>query len=306
MASRTIESDADRRMTVITTTFIPCGAKLPIIALIAGALFSNSALIGYSSYVVGIAAIIFSGVMLKKTKMFAGEASPFVMELPSYHLPTVKGVLVHMWDRAKAFVKKAGTIILLATIGVWFLSSFNWGLHMAPTEESILADIGRAIAPIFSPLGWGEWKAAVAAFTGLIAKENVVGTFGILYGFEEVGEEGAEYWSQLQLAFTQLAGYSMLIFNLLCAPCFAAIGAVRREMMSAKWTWFAIGYQTALAYVVALIIYQLGTLFTGGGFSAGTAVAILCFLFLLFLLFRKPYREKGRTPIVGLRNAEAS
>ncbi|MDR0356765.1 MAG: ferrous iron transport protein B [Clostridiales Family XIII bacterium] len=292
MASRTIESDADRRMTVITTTFIPCGAKLPIIALISGALFSNSALIGYSAYVAGIAAIIVSGIVLKKTKLFAGEASPFVMELPAYHLPTVKGVLVHMWDRAKAFIKKAGTIILLATIGVWFLSSFDWHLRMTATEDSILADIGRAIAPVFSPLGWGEWKAAVAAITGLIAKENVVGTFGILYGYEEVAETGVEYWGQLQAAFTKLAGYSLLIFNLLCAPCFAAIGAVRREMMSAKWTWFAIGYQTALAYAASLMIYQFGSLFSGGGFTAGTAVACVLLALLLFLLFKRPYRAK--------------
>jgi ferrous iron transport protein B len=233
--------------------------------------------------------------------MFAGEASPFVMELPAYHLPTVKGVLVHIWDRAKAFIKKAGTIILLATIGVWFLSSFSWGMRMVPTEESILADIGRVIAPIFAPLGWGEWKAAVAAITGLIAKENVVGTFGILYGYEEVGETGTEYWGQLQLAFTQLAGYSLLIFNLLCAPCFAAIGAVRREMMSAKWTWFAIGYQTVFAYAAALIIYQAGMLFTGGGFSVGTAVALILFLLLVFLLFKKPYRAKEGVRIGGLR-----
>jgi ferrous iron transport protein B len=303
MASRTIESDGDRRMTVITTTFIPCGAKLPIIALIAGALFSNSALIGYSAYLVGIAAIIISGIILKKTKMFAGEASPFVMELPSYHMPTVKGVLVHMWDRAKAFIKKAGTIILLATIGVWFLSSFSWSMRMVATDESILADMGRAIAPIFDPLGWGEWRAAVAAITGLIAKENVVGTFGILYGFEEVGEEGMEYWEQLRMAFSQLAGYSLLIFNLLCAPCFAAIGAVRREMMSAKWTWFAIGYQTVFAYAVAFIIYQWGTLFTGGGFSVATAISIIVFAGFLFLLFKKPYKAKGEERISSLQNA---
>jgi ferrous iron transport protein B len=304
MASRTIESDSDRRMTVITTTFIPCGAKLPIIALIAGALFPGSTLIAPSAYFIGIAAIIISGIMLKKTKMFSGAASPFVMELPSYHLPTIKGVLVHMWDRAKAFVKKAGTIILLACIGVWFLSTFSWRLQMVPADESILADIGRFIAPIFAPLGWGEWRATVASITGLIAKENVVGTFGILYGFEEVGEEGAEYWGQLQAAFTQLAGYAFLVFNLLCAPCFAAIGAVRREMMSAKWTWFAIGYQTVFAYVVALIIYQAGLLFTGGGFTVGTVAAILLFLLLVFLLVKKPYGKKTSARVGALRSAE--
>ncbi|MDR1954061.1 MAG: ferrous iron transport protein B [Clostridiales Family XIII bacterium] len=304
MASRTIESDSDRRMTVITTTFIPCGAKLPIIALIAGALFPGSTLIAPSAYFIGIAAILLSGIMLKKTKMFSGAASPFVMELPSYHLPTVKGVLVHMWDRAKAFIRKAGTIILLACIGVWFLSSFSWRMQMVAADESILADIGRFIAPIFAPLGWGEWRATVASITGLIAKENVVGTFGILYGFEEVGEEGVEYWGQLQAAFTQLAGYAFLVFNLLCAPCFAAIGAVRREMMSAKWTWFAIGYQTVFAYVVALIIYQMGLLFTGGGFTVGTAAAIILFLLIVFLLVKKPYSKRESVRVGTLQGAE--
>lgn len=293
MASRTIENENDRRMTVITTTFIPCGAKLPIIALIAGALFPDSVWVGPSAYFLGIGAIIVSGIILKKTKAFSGDPAPFVMELPAYHVPGLKGVLIHMWDRGKSFVKKAGTIILLASVLVWFLSSFNSALEMVDTEESMLASIGQIVAPLFSPLGWGDWKAAVATFTGLIAKENVVGTFGVLYGFEEVAEDGAEYWGALSAAFTQLAAYSFLVFNLLCAPCFAAIGAVRREMMSAKWTCFAIVYQTVFAYVIALIIYQFGMLFTGHGFGAGSAVAIASLIVLLYLLFRKPYSEES-------------
>lgn len=293
MASRTIESENDRRMTVITTTFIPCGAKLPIIALIAGALFPESVWVGPSAYFLGIGAIIVSGVILKKTKAFAGDPAPFVMELPAYHVPGLKGVLIHMGDRGKSFVKKAGTIILLASVLVWFLSSFNSSFEMVATEESMLASIGQVIAPIFTPLGWGDWKATVATFTGLIAKENVVGTFGVLYGFEEVAEDGAEYWGALSAAFTQLAAYSFLVFNLLCAPCFAAIGAVRREMMSAKWTCFAIAYQTIFAYVTTLIIYQFGMLFTGHGFGAGSAAAIASLIVLLYLLFRKPYSEES-------------
>ena len=289
MASRTIESENDRRMTVITTTFIPCGAKLPIIALIAGALFPNSIWVAPSAYFIGIAAIIISGIMLKKTKMFAGDPSPFVMELPAYHLPGFKGVARTMFSRGWAFVKKAGTIVLLATVGVWFLSSFSWSMEMVDTGESMLASIGRVIAPVFAPLGWGQWEAAVATFTGLIAKENVVGTFGVLYGFAEVAEDGAEYWPQLVAAFSQLAAYSFLVFNLLCAPCFAAIGAVRREMMSGKWTWFAIGYQCVFAYAVSLMIFQFGTLFTGGGFGIGTVFAILVLIAMVWLLVRKPY-----------------
>lgn len=296
MATRTIENDTDRRMTIITTTFMPCGAKLPIIALIAGALFPGSIWVGPSAYFVGVAAIVLTGIILKKTKIFAGDPAPFVMELPAYHLPGVKGVLIHMYDRGKAFVKKAGTIILLASVAIWFLSSFGWNLRMVDIEDSILASIGRVIAPIFAPLGWGEWKAAVASITGLIAKENVVGTFGILYGFAEVAEDGAEVWTNLQAAFTPLTAYAFLVFNLLCAPCFAAIGAAKTEFRSGKWTLFAVGYQCLFAYVVALIIYQFGSLFTGGSFGAGTVVAIILLIALIYLLVRKP--SKPSKPVL--------
>lgn len=295
MASRTIENDRDRKMTIITTTFIPCSAKLPIIALIAGALFSDAPWVAPSAYFIGIGAIIISGIILKKTQRFSGDPAPFVMELPPYHFPSFKGVLIHMWDRGKSFIKKAGTIIFLATGLVWFLSSFNWSFEMVETSESILASIGNAIAPVFSPLGWGDWKATVATFTGLIAKENVVGTFGILYGFEEVAENGAEIWSTLQSSFTQLSAYSFLVFNLLSAPCFAAIGAIKREMGSAKWTWFAIGYQSAFAYVISLIIYQLGMVFSGNGFGVGTFVALGFLAALLYLLFRPNKDTKNKT-----------
>lgn len=296
MASRTIENDRDRKMTIMTTTFIPCGAKLPIIALIAGALFDGAAWVAPSAYFVGIAAIIVSGIILKKTKMFAGDPAPFVMELPAYHLPTVGNVLRSMWERGWSFIKKAGTIILLSTIVLWFLQGFgveNGGFGMVEDlNNSVLAKIGSVIAPIFTPLGWGDWKAAVAAVTGLIAKENVVGTFGILYGFAEVAEDGAEVWGSLASSYTAIAAYSFLVFNLLCAPCFAAMGAIKREMNSAKWTWFAIGYQCVFAYVVALCIYQLGNLFTGGGFGIGTVVAILLVIAFIYLLFR-PYKESN-------------
>lgn len=297
MASRTIENDSDRRMTVMTTTFIPCGAKLPIIALIAGALFNDAGWVAASAYFLGIAAIIISGIMLKKTKLFAGDPAPFVMELPAYHMPKLFGVLRTMWQRGYAFIKKAGTIVLLATVLVWFLSSFNWSMNMVETasDDSILAGVGNTIAPLFSPLGWGDWKAAVASITGLIAKENVVGTFGVLFGFAEVSEEGAEVWGQLRASFTPLSGYSFLVFNLLCAPCFAAIGAVRREMMSAKWTWFAIGYQTVFAYVLALILYQIGMTIVNGTFGVWTVVAILCALGILYGLFKKPYQRPDST-----------
>ena len=290
MASRTIENDRDRKMTVMTTTFIPCGAKLPIIALIAGALFDNTWWVAPSAYFVGIAAIICSGIILKKTRLFAGDPAPFVMELPAYHWPSLKGVAIHMWDRAKAFVKKAGTIIFLSSACIWFLSSFNFQLQMVETPDSILASIGQVIAPLFAPLGWGDWRAAVAAITGLIAKENVVGTFGILFGFAEVAEDGVEIWGTLGTVFTMVSAYSFLVFNLLCAPCFAAIGAIRREMGSGRWTWIAIGYQTILAYCVSLVIYQLGSWFTGGGFGIGTVAAILVVAAFLYLLFR-PYHE---------------
>lgn len=290
MASRTIENESDRKMTIITTTFMPCSAKLPIIALIAGALFPDSVWVAPSAYFVGIAAIICSGIILKKTKAFAGEPAPFVMELPKYHVPGVKGVLIHMWDRAKSFVKKAGTVIFLASGLIWFLSTFNWSLAMVETPESMLASIGKVISPIFNPLGWGDWKAAVATITGLIAKENVVGTFGILYGAGEVAEDGVEIWKTLQGSFTQLSAYSFLLFNLLCAPCFAAIGAIKREMGNKKWTWLAVGYQTGLAYGVAFTVYQLGSLFTGKGFGIGTLIALVLLVGFLYLLFR-PYKD---------------
>lgn len=294
MASRTIENDRDRKMTIMTTTFIPCGAKLPIIALIAGALFDGAAWVAPSAYFVGIAAIICSGIILKKTKMFAGDPAPFVMELPAYHLPTVGNVLRSTWERGWSFIKKAGTIILLSTIFVWFAQGFGFeGGSFGMVEDmnnSILAAIGSAIAWIFTPLGWGDWKAAVAAITGLVAKENVVGTFGVLYGFGEVAEDGAEIWGSLAGSMTAVAAYSFLVFNLLCAPCFAAMGAIKREMNNVKWFWFAIGYQTILAYAASLCVYQVGTLITAGTFGIGTVVACIIIVGFLYLLFR-PYKE---------------
>ena len=300
MASRTIENDRDRKMTIMTTTFVPCGAKLPIIALIAGAFFDNAGWVSWSAYFVGVAAIICSGIILKKTKMFAGDPAPFVMELPAYHWPTVGNVLRSVWERGWSFIKKAGTIILLSTIILWFLMSFGWtdgGFGMLEAEQlndSILAKIGSAIAWIFIPLGWtqaGEgWKMAVAAVSGLIAKENVVATFGLLFGFSEVAEDGAEIWGSLAQVMTPIAAYGFLVFNLLCAPCFAAMGAIKREMNNAKWFWFAIGYQCGLAYVVSLCIYQIGTLFTTGAFGFGTFVAFLLVAGFIYLLVR-PYKE---------------
>ena len=300
MASRTIENDRDRKMTIMTTTFVPCGAKLPIIAMIAGAFFGNSGWVSTSAYFVGIAAIICSGIILKKTKMFAGDPAPFVMELPAYHWPTVSNILRSMWERGWSFIKKAGTIILLSTIILWFLMSFGWeGGSFGMVEElneSILSKIGTAIAWIFAPLGWtkaGEgWKMAVAAVTGLIAKENVVATFGMLYGFAEVAEDGAEIWGNLAAAMTPIAAYGFLVFNLLCAPCFAAMGAIKREMNNTKWFLFAIGYQCGLAYLVSLCIYQIGTLITGGGFGIWTVVAFAIIIGFLYLLFR-PYKESS-------------
>ena len=293
MASRTIENDRDRKMTIMTTTFIPCGAKLPIIALIAGALFDGAAWVAPSVYFVGIAAIICSGIILKKTKMFAGDPAPFVMELPAYHLPTVGNVLRSTWERGWSFIKKAGTIILLSTIFIWFAQGFGFeGGHFGMVEDmenSILAAIGSAVAWIFTPLGWGNWKAAVAAITGLAAKENVVGTFGILFGFGEVAEDGVEIWGSLAGSMTAVAAYSFLVFNLLCAPCFAAMGAIKREMNNAKWFWFAIGYQTILAYVVSLCVYQIGTLITAKTFGIGTVAAFIMVVGFLYLLFR-PYK----------------
>ena len=309
MASRTIENDRDRKMTIMTTTFIPCGAKLPIIALIAGALFGGASWVAPSAYFVGIAAIICSGIILKKTKMFSGEPAPFVMELPAYHMPTVSNVLRSMWERGWSFIKKAGTVILLSTIVVWFTSYFGWVdgqfrmLEDLELDHSILARVGSAVAWIFAPLGWGNWKSAVAAITGLVAKENVVGTFGILYGFSEVAEDGTEIWGSLAGSMTAVAAYSFLVFNLLCAPCFAAMGAIKREMNNAKWFWFAIGYQTLLAYIVALCVYQIGTLVTAGTFGIGTVVAFLLVAGFVYLLVR-PYKESTTLKIGAVRTAK--
>ncbi|SHJ96229.1 ferrous iron transport protein B [Hespellia stercorisuis] len=297
MASRTIENDRDRKMTIMTTTFIPCGAKLPIIALIAGALFGGASWVAPSAYFVGIAAIICSGIILKKTKMFAGDPAPFVIELPAYHMPTVMNVLRSMWERGWSFIKKAGTIILLSTIVIWFAQSFgfaNGSFGMVEDmNDSLLAAIGGAIAFIFTPLGWGNWRSAVAAITGLVAKENVVATFGQLYGFAEVAEDGTEVWGSLAGSMTAVAAYSFLVFNLLCAPCFAAMGAIKREMNNAKWFWFAIGYQTVLAYLVSLCVYQIGTLITTGTFGVGVIAAFVIMAGFIYLLFR-PYKESNK------------
>ena len=294
MASRTIENERDRRMTIMTTTFIPCGAKVPFISMVAGAIFGGAAWVATSAYFVGMAAIIISGIMLKKTKMFAGDPAPFVMELPAYHWPTVGNVLRSMWERGWSFIKKAGTIILLSTIVVWFTTYFGWvdGAFQMLSEEqinsSILARIGNLIAWIFAPLGWGNWQAAVASITGLIAKENIVGTMGILYR----AGEGTVY-SHLAAAFTGIAGYSFLVFNLLCAPCFAAIGAMKREMNSPRWTWFAVGYQCGFAYVISLIVYQLGMLFQGQANVPGAIAAFILLAALIYLLVRKNPYEKS-------------
>ena len=298
MASRTIENDRDRKMTIMTTTFIPCGAKLPIIALIAGALFDGAWWVAPSSYFVGVAAIIVSGIILKKTKLFAGDPAPFVMELPAYHLPTAGNVLRSMWERGWSFIKKAGTIITLSTILLWFLMNFGWldghfGMLDMETQlnDSILAKIGGVIAPIFKPLGWGNWKMAVAAVTGLIAKENVVSTFGMLFGFgSEIAEDGQEVWGTLAHSMSAIAAYSFLVFNLLCAPCFAAMGAIKREMNNTKWFFFAIGYQCGLAYLVSLCIFQIGSLFTGATFGFGTIFAVAIIIAFIYLLFR-PYKQ---------------
>jgi ferrous iron transport protein B len=294
MASRTIENDRDRKMTVITTTFIPCGAKLPIVALIAGALFKGVWWVAPSAYFVGIAAIITSGVILKKTRLFAGDPAPFVMELPAYHMPTALNVLRSMWERGWSFIKRAGTIILVSCIIIWFLSSFGFtdgGFGMVEElGDGLLANLGTSVAWLFAPLGFGDWRATVATFTGLVAKENVVGTFGVLYGFAEVAEDGAEIWGSLSASFTPLSAYAFLVFNLLCAPCFAAIGAIRREMNSAKWTFIAIGYQTGFAYLVALCVYRIGLLFTAGAFGVGTAFACAVVVLFLYLLFRPARR----------------
>ena len=291
MASRTIENERDRRMTIMTTTFIPCGAKLPFIAMIAGAIFGGAPWVAPSAYFLGIAAIICSGIILKKTKMFAGDPAPFVMELPAYHWPTVSNVLRSMWERGWSFIKKAGTIILLSTIIVWFTTYFGVvdGAFRMLTEDgisnSILATVGNAIAWIFAPLGWGNWQAAVASITGLVAKENIVGTLGILYG----GGDGTVY-SNMASHFTVVSGYAFLAFNLLCAPCFAAIGAIKREMNNAKWTWFAIGYQCGFAYLVAFVINQLGSIALGTANVFGIIVSIVLIALFIFLLVR-PYKE---------------
>ena len=295
MASRTIENERDRRMTIMTTTFIPCGAKVPFIAMIAGAIFGGSPWVSTSAYFIGMVAIVISGIMLKKTKMFAGDPAPFVMELPAYHWPTLGNVLRSMWERGWSFIKKAGTIILLSTIFVWFTTYFGWvdGQFQMLSEDqidySILASIGGAICWIFAPLGWGNWQATVASITGLVAKENIVGTLGILYGAGE-----GTVWQHIGAAFTPITGYSFLVFNLLCAPCFAAIGAIKREMNNAKWTWFAIGYQCVFAYAVALMINQFGALFTGSVSVIGLIFALLVLAFIIYMLFFKKYTEATR------------
>ena len=300
MASRTIENERDRRMTIMTTTFIPCGAKIPFIAMIAGAIFGGSAWVSTSAYFIGMAAIVISGIMLKKTKMFSGDPAPFVMELPAYHMPTLGNVLRSMWERGWSFIKKAGTIILLSTIVVWFTSNFGFAddgfrmLEESELELSILAKIGNVISWIFAPLGWGNWQATVASITGLVAKENIVGTMGILYGGGDLTA-----WQSLAAAFTGITGFSFLVFNLLCAPCFAAIGAIKREMNSAKWTWFAIGYQCGFAYVVALMITQFGNIFTGEINVIGLIAAGLLLIGILYMIFIKKYKEADRLEIAA-------
>ena len=302
MASRTIENDRDRKMTVMTTTFIPCGAKLPIIALIAGALFDGASWVAPSAYFVGIAAIICSGIILKKTKLFAGDPAPFVMELPAYHMPTVGSVLRSMWERGWSFIKKAGTIILLSTIVIWFTTYFGFVdgafqmLEEDQIDSSILATIGKAISWIFIPQGFGNWQATVASVTGLVAKENIVGTMGILYG----GQEGVSVYAAMAASFTAVSGYAFLAFNLLCAPCFAAMGAIKREMNNTKWFWIAIGYQCGFAYLVALVINQIGRLFTGAGFGVGTVVAFVIIVAFIYLLFR-PYKESKTLSVADVK-----
>lgn len=294
MASRTIEQERDRHMTIMTTSFIPCGAKMPIIALIAGALFGGAWWVAPIAYFIGVASVIVSGIMLKKMKVFAGSAAPFVMELPAYHLPTPGNILRSTWERGWSFIKRAGTVILLSSVVLWFLQAFGTvdGVFQMVEDNnySLLATVGRWIAPIFAPLGFGTWQASVGTFTGLIAKENVVGTLGVLYGFAEVAEDGMEYWTLFANDFTALSAFSFLLFNLLCAPCFAAMGAIRREMNSSRWTWFAIGYLCVFAYAISLMVYQLGLLFTGGGFTPLTLAALLLLAAFVYLLLRKnPY-----------------
>jgi ferrous iron transport protein B len=307
MASRTIENEHDRRMTVMTATFMPCGAKLPIIALISGAVLGGAWWVAPSAYFLGIFSVIISGIILKKTRLFAGDPSPFVMELPAYHLPTVINVLRSMWERAWSFIRKAGTVILVSAVLVWFLSGFGFtdgGFGMVENlNDGLLAVIGGAIAWIFAPLGFGSWEAAVAIITGLVAKENVVGAMGVLYGFAEVAENGAEIWDAFAVNFTAVSAYAFLAFNLLCAPCFAAIGAIKREMNNTKWTWFAVAYQTSYAYIISLIIYQLGSLFAGGGFGVGTVFGFAAVALIACLLIRKPVQPVK--PVEEKRRAAA-
>ena len=299
MASRTIESDRDRKMTIITTTFIPCSAKLPVIAMISGAIFGGTWWVAPSAYFLGMGAIVVSGIILKKTKIFMGDPAPFVMELPAYHMPTFDNVFRSVWERGSSFIKKAGTIILLSTIFIWFITNFGFtstGFGMVDPEQvelTLAAKIGSFFAPIFAPLGFGDWKSTLASVMGLVAKENVVSTFGITYGFAEVAEDGIEFWDALRASYTAISGYSFLAFNLLCAPCFAAIGAIKREMNNSKWTWFAILYQTLFAYGTALIIYQIGNLIINGVFGFGTIVAFVVLAFFLFMLFRRVKEDEN-------------
>lgn len=297
MASRTIENQKDRRLTVMVTTFMPCSAKLPIIALISGAFFPGRTWVAPSAYFIGMAAIVVSGIVLKKTALFAGDPAPFIMELPAYHLPQVSSVFKSAWDRGIAFVKKAGTIIFAACVLIWFASSYDFSLARVTEDQSILAAAGRLMAPIFAPLGWGTWRGTVATITGLIAKENVIGTFGILYGQTgEISESGNEIWQLLRNDYTAVAAYSFLIFNLLCAPCFAAIGAIHREMGDSKWTWLAISYQSGLAYCASFVVYQLGhVLFEGGSLTLGTGIAVLFICGLIFALVKKPIDQTTPT-----------
>ncbi|MFU0786937.1 MAG: ferrous iron transport protein B [Enterococcus gilvus] len=298
MASRTIENEKDRRMTAMLTTFMPCSAKLPIIALIAGAFFPNSSWVAPSAYFVGMGAIVLSGIALKKTKLFSGDPAPFIMELPLYHMPRIGNTLRYTYDHSKAFVKRAGTIIFVSSIVIWFISSYNFSLQSVNENDSILAALGGVIAPLFAPLGWGDWRGAVAAITGLVAKENVIGTFGILYRHAEVAENGVEIWKSLQGAYTPVAGYSFLVFNLLCAPCFAAIGAIHREMGDIKWTWRAIGYQCGLAYAVSFIVYQFGhVIFENGEIGIGMILAAIVLLGMIYFVVRKPIKK---TPTVTI------
>lgn len=287
MASRTIENESDRKLTIMVTTFIPCGAKLPIIALIAGAIFSGASWVAPSMYFLGLGMVLMSGIILKKTKLFSGDPAPFVMELPQYHIPSLRGVLTHMWERGKSFIIKAGTVIFVACGVIWFLQSFNWGLQMVNPGDSILASMGMVIAPFFAPLGFGTWQATVATITGLVAKENVVGTFGILYGLSEVAGNGAEIWSRVAADFTVVSAFAFLVFNMLCAPCFASIGAIKREMGSWKWTWITLAYQTTLAYVIAFIVNQIGSvIFLDQNFTVSTFIALALIALIIWLLIR--------------------